>query len=172
MKRPARREAGFGIRNEKSGGQDKTHGRSAAPVVKPAKTTKSKSTTDSDYVFPKKTEKNPPLVEKKDINTNNSFEVLDFEMTDVEEVTPAYKTKPIFMRIFDSYNLVLQDFYRKFPTATNTHAKGYIKIEAQNENDHDEITKYLKNKNLEFAATLQLNITTPNVPACSMCCSF
>ncbi|GFU07184.1 hypothetical protein TNCV_4946611 [Trichonephila clavipes] len=63
--------------------------RSAAPVVKPAKTTKSKSTTDSDYVFPKKTVKNPPLAEKKDINTNNSFEVLDSEMTDVEEVTPA-----------------------------------------------------------------------------------
>ncbi|GFV73326.1 hypothetical protein TNCV_958911 [Trichonephila clavipes] len=33
--------------------------RSAAPVVKPAKTTKSKSTTDSDYVFPKKTVNNP-----------------------------------------------------------------------------------------------------------------
>ncbi|GFX29942.1 uncharacterized protein TNCV_3964131 [Trichonephila clavipes] len=118
--------------------------RSAAPVVKPAKTSKSKSTTDSDFVFPKKTIKNPPLVEKKDINTNNSFEALDSEMTDVEEVTPAFKTKPIFMRIVDSYNLVLQDLYRKFPTATNTHAKGYIKIEAQNENDHDEITKYLK----------------------------
>ncbi|GFX53027.1 hypothetical protein TNCV_3228941 [Trichonephila clavipes] len=33
--------------------------RSAAPVVKPAKTTKSESTTDSDYVFPKKTVKTP-----------------------------------------------------------------------------------------------------------------
>ncbi|GFY28767.1 uncharacterized protein TNCV_3441341 [Trichonephila clavipes] len=134
--------------------------RSAAPVVKPAKTSKSKSTTDSDFVFPKKTIKNPPLVEKKDINTNNSFEALDSEMTDVEEVTPAFKTKPIFMRIFDSYNLVLQDLYRKFPTATNTHAKGYIKIEAQNENNHDEITKYLKNKNLEFY-TIEPPLTRP-----------
>ncbi|GFU35978.1 uncharacterized protein TNCV_4190941 [Trichonephila clavipes] len=102
-----------------------------------------------DYVFPKKTVK-PPLIEKKDINTNNSFEVLDSVMTDVEDVTPAYKSKPIFMRIFDSYNLVLQYLYRKFPTATNTHAKGYIKIEAQNEKDHEEITKFLKDKNLEF----------------------
>ncbi|GFW97353.1 uncharacterized protein TNCV_3091911 [Trichonephila clavipes] len=134
--------------------------RSAAPVVKPAKTSKSKSTTDSDFVFLKKTIKNPPLVEKKDINTNNSFEALDSEMTDVEEVTPAFKTKPIFMRIFDSYNLVLQDLYRKFPTATNTHAKGYTKIEAQNENDHDEITKYLKNKNLEFY-TIEPPLTRP-----------
>ncbi|GFV15990.1 uncharacterized protein TNCV_4240331 [Trichonephila clavipes] len=71
-------------------------------------------------------------------------------MTDVEDVTPAFKSKPIFMKIFDSYNLVLQDLHRNFPTATNTHAKGYIKIEAQNEKDHDEITKYLKDKNLEF----------------------
>ncbi|GFU70421.1 uncharacterized protein TNCV_3442381 [Trichonephila clavipes] len=77
--------------------KSKSFKRSAAPVVKPAKTTKSESTTDSDYVFPKKT-----------------------------------------------------DLYRKFPTAANTHAKGYIKIEAQNEKDHEEITKYLKDKNLEF----------------------
>ncbi|GFV29681.1 uncharacterized protein TNCV_330471 [Trichonephila clavipes] len=124
--------------------------RSAAPVSKPAKTNKAKSSTDTDFTFPWKTVKTPPLVEKKDINTNNSFEVLDSVMTDGEEVTPAYKSKPIFMRIFDSYNLVLQDLYRKFPTATNTHAKGYIKIEAQNEKDHEEITKYLKDKNLEF----------------------
>ncbi|GFW70864.1 uncharacterized protein TNCV_3366141 [Trichonephila clavipes] len=54
------------------------------------------------------------------------------------------------MRIIDSYNLVLQDLHRKYPTATNTHTKGYIKIEAQTENDHNEIINYLKDKNLEF----------------------
>ncbi|GFW91280.1 uncharacterized protein TNCV_736951 [Trichonephila clavipes] len=134
--------------------------RSAAPVNKPAKTNKAISTTDTDYTFPRKTAKNPPLAEKIDINTNNSFEVLDSVMTDVEEVTPAFKSKPIFMKIFDSYNLVLQDLYRNFPTATNTHAKGYIKIEAQNEKDHDEITKYLKDKNLEFY-TIEPPITRP-----------
>ncbi|GFV22494.1 hypothetical protein TNCV_2443931 [Trichonephila clavipes] len=85
--------------------------RSAAPVVKPAQTTKSENTNDSDFVFPKKTMKNPPVAEKNDINTNNSFEVLDSVMTDVEDVTPAFKSKPIFMKIFDSYNLVLQDLY-------------------------------------------------------------
>ncbi|GFT46117.1 hypothetical protein TNCV_1836221 [Trichonephila clavipes] len=64
---------------------------SAAPVVKPAKTSKSKSTTYSDFVFPKKTIKNPSaLVEKKDINTNNSFEALDSEMTDVEGSHPSF----------------------------------------------------------------------------------
>ncbi|GFW49349.1 uncharacterized protein TNCV_3058581 [Trichonephila clavipes] len=134
--------------------------RSAAPVVKPAKSTKPESTNDPDFVFPKKTMKNTPVTEKNDINTNNSFEVLDSVMTDVEDVTPAYKTKPIFMKIFDSYNLVLQDLHRNFPTATNTHAKGYIKIEAQNEKDHDEITKFLKDKNLEFY-TIEPPITRP-----------
>ncbi|GFW97350.1 uncharacterized protein TNCV_3091881 [Trichonephila clavipes] len=134
--------------------------RSAAPVVKPAQTTNSENANDSDFVFPKKTMKNPPVTEKNDINTNNSFEVLDAVMTDVEEVTPAFKSKPIFMKIFDSYNLVLQDLHRNFPTATNTHAKGYIKIEAQNEKDHDEITKYLKDKNLEFY-TIEPPITRP-----------
>ncbi|GFV65852.1 uncharacterized protein TNCV_1256061 [Trichonephila clavipes] len=54
------------------------------------------------------------------------------------------------MTIFDSYNLVLQDLHRKYPTATNTHTKRYIKIEAQTENDHNEIVNYLKDKNLEF----------------------
>ncbi|GFS85379.1 uncharacterized protein TNCV_4884851 [Trichonephila clavipes] len=54
------------------------------------------------------------------------------------------------MRIIDSYNLILQDLHRKYPTATNTHNKGFIKIEAQTENDHNEITSYLKHKNLEF----------------------
>ncbi|GFW88195.1 RNA-directed DNA polymerase from mobile element jockey [Trichonephila clavipes] len=88
--------------------------RSAAPVVKPAKSTKPESTNDPDFVFPKKTMKNTPVTEKNDINTNNSFEVLDSVMTDVEDVTPAYKTKPIFMKIFDSYNLVLQDLHRIF----------------------------------------------------------
>ncbi|GFV28098.1 uncharacterized protein TNCV_677861 [Trichonephila clavipes] len=124
--------------------------RPAAPVTKPAKSTKSKNPTDSDYVFPKKTVKNIPIAEKKEIKTNNSFEALNSDKTDVEEVTTAYKIKPIFMRIFDSYNLVLQDLHRSYPTATNTHTKGYIKIEAQTEIDHDGIIKYLKDKNIEF----------------------
>ncbi|GFW02624.1 uncharacterized protein TNCV_2456381 [Trichonephila clavipes] len=124
--------------------------RPAAPVTKPAKSNKSKNTTDSDFVFPKKTAKNTPLEEKKEIKINNTFEALTSDKTDVQDVTPAYKIKPIFMKIIDSYNLVLQDLHRKYPTATNTHTKGYIKIEAQTENDHNEIVNYLKDKNLEF----------------------
>ncbi|GFT30800.1 hypothetical protein TNCV_759711 [Trichonephila clavipes] len=69
--------------------------RPAAPVTKPAKSNKSKNPTDSDYVFPKKTVKNTPLAEKKEIKTNNSFEALNSDKTDVEEVTPAYiKSNP------------------------------------------------------------------------------
>ncbi|GFV66009.1 uncharacterized protein TNCV_4086841 [Trichonephila clavipes] len=124
--------------------------RPAAPVTKTAKSNKSKNSTDSDFVFPKKTVKNIPLAEKKEIKINNTFEALNSDKTDVEDVTPAYKIKPIFMRIIDSYNLILQDLHRKYPTATNTHTKGFIKIEAQTENDHNEIVNYLKVKNLEF----------------------
>ncbi|GFU96819.1 uncharacterized protein TNCV_4800371 [Trichonephila clavipes] len=114
----------------------------------------------SQILFSSENNEKHPVTEKFDINTNNSFDVLDSVMTDVEDVTPAYKTKPIFMKIFDSYNLVLQDLHRNFPTATNTHAKGYIKIEAQNEKDHDAITNYLKDKNLEFY-TIEPPITRP-----------
>ncbi|GFW65442.1 uncharacterized protein TNCV_4410501 [Trichonephila clavipes] len=81
-------------------------------------------------------------------------------MTDVEVVTPAFSVKAHFHENFDSYNLVLQDLHRNFPTATNTHAKGYIKIEAKNEKDHEEISNYLKNKNLEFY-TIKPPITRP-----------
>ncbi|GFX38792.1 hypothetical protein TNCV_4748621 [Trichonephila clavipes] len=88
--------------------------RPAAPVTKPAKSNKSKNSTDSDFVFPKKTVKNTPLEEKKEIKINNTFEALTSDKTDVEDVTPAYKIKPIFMRIIDSYNLVLQDLHRKY----------------------------------------------------------
>ncbi|GFT33368.1 uncharacterized protein TNCV_859141 [Trichonephila clavipes] len=117
--------------------------RPAAPVNKPAKTNKLKNSTDSDFVFPKKTVKNLLLAEKEEIKTKNTFEALNSDKTDVEDVTPAYKIKPIFMRTIDSYNLILQDLHRKYPTATNTHTK-VIKIEAQIENDHNKITSYLK----------------------------
>ncbi|GFV65853.1 hypothetical protein TNCV_1256071 [Trichonephila clavipes] len=49
--------------------------RPAVPVTNPPKSNKSKNSTDSDYVFPKreKTVKNTPLAEKKEIKMNNSF---------------------------------------------------------------------------------------------------
>ncbi|GFU07197.1 hypothetical protein TNCV_4946721 [Trichonephila clavipes] len=41
------------------------------------------------------------------------------------------------------------EIHRNYPTATNTHTKGYMKIEAQSADDHREITNYLKEKQLE-----------------------
>ncbi|GFS91128.1 probable RNA-directed DNA polymerase from transposon X-element [Trichonephila clavipes] len=124
------------------------------PVTKPAKTTtkvnKIKNQSDKDFVFPKKTVTFTPAVEKEQVKTKNTFEALNSSKTDAEDVTPAYKIKPIYMRIINSYNLILQDLHRKYPTATNTHTRGFIKIEAQFENDHNDITTYLKDKNLEF----------------------
>ncbi|GFU36914.1 uncharacterized protein TNCV_2670901 [Trichonephila clavipes] len=54
------------------------------------------------------------------------------------------------MRIVDSPNLNLQELHRTHPTATNTHTKGYIKIEAQTADDHREITNNLTGEKLEY----------------------
>ncbi|GFW52926.1 uncharacterized protein TNCV_2395051 [Trichonephila clavipes] len=51
--------------------------------------------------------------------------------------------------MIDSYNLILQEIHRNYPTATNTHTRGYIVIEAQSADDHRDITNYLKEKQLE-----------------------
>ncbi|GFX40774.1 uncharacterized protein TNCV_1548001 [Trichonephila clavipes] len=77
------------------------------------------------------------------------LEALNTANEDDEDVSPPkYKIKPIFMRMVDSYNLILQEIHRNYPTATNTHTKGYMKIEAQSADDHREITNYLKENNL------------------------
>ncbi|GFU38171.1 uncharacterized protein TNCV_4328631 [Trichonephila clavipes] len=82
--------------------------------------------------------------------TTNAFAALNTAEDDAEDVSPPkYKIKPIFMKIIDSYNLILQELHRSYPTATNTHTRGYIKIEAQTADDHRDITNYLKAKELE-----------------------
>ncbi|GFX83862.1 uncharacterized protein TNCV_2546531 [Trichonephila clavipes] len=80
----------------------------------------------------------------------NILEALNTAKVDDEDVSPPkHKIKPIFMRMIDSYNLILQEPHRSYPTTTNTHMRGYMKIEAQSEDDHRDITNYLKEKNLE-----------------------
>ncbi|GFT33294.1 uncharacterized protein TNCV_4767731 [Trichonephila clavipes] len=78
--------------------------RPADPVTKPAKFTakanKNKSKTDPDFVFPKKTAKIVPTVEKEQVQTKNTFEALKTAKTDAKDVTLPYKIKPIFMRIY------------------------------------------------------------------------
>ncbi|GFY34143.1 probable RNA-directed DNA polymerase from transposon X-element [Trichonephila clavipes] len=82
--------------------------------------------------------------------TTNAFAALNTAEDDAEDVSPPqYKIKPIFMKIFNAYNLILQELHRSYPTATNTHTRGYIKIEAQSADDHRNITNYLKEKQLE-----------------------
>ncbi|GFU47131.1 nucleic-acid-binding protein from transposon X-element [Trichonephila clavipes] len=111
---------------------------------------KNKSKIDADFVFPTKTTKTAPAKEIEKVPTNNTFAALNTANEDDEDVSPPkYKIKPIFMRMIDSYNLILQEIHRNYPTATNTHTKGYMKIEAQSADDHRDITNYLKEKQLE-----------------------
>ncbi|GFY70982.1 uncharacterized protein TNIN_221811 [Trichonephila inaurata madagascariensis] len=128
--------------------------RPADPVIRPAKFTAKaakNNKTASDFVFPKKTIKNVPTQKKDKVVTNNTYAALNTAQADAEDVSPPqYKIKPIFMKIIDSYNLILQELHRSHPTATNTFTKGYIKIEAQTADDHRDITTYLTGKNLQY----------------------
>ncbi|GFY38113.1 uncharacterized protein TNIN_248111 [Trichonephila inaurata madagascariensis] len=54
------------------------------------------------------------------------------------------------MKVIDSYNLILQELNKTYPTVTNTFTKGYIKIEAQTADDHRDITNYLTGKKLQY----------------------
>ncbi|GFX73364.1 uncharacterized protein TNCV_1469861 [Trichonephila clavipes] len=136
--------------------------RTAEPVIRPAKfsakaTNNAKTNANNnknnndEFVIPKKTTKNIPIKEMEKLATTNAFAALNTAEDDAEDVSPPkYKIKPIFMKIFDSYNLILQELHRSYLTATNTHTRGYIKIEAQTADDHREreITNYLKAKEL------------------------
>ncbi|GFW07267.1 uncharacterized protein TNCV_3694591 [Trichonephila clavipes] len=135
--------------------------RTAEPVIRLAKFTakaannsktniNNTKNNNAEFVFPKKTTKNIPIKEMEKLATTNAFAALNTAEDDAEDVSPPqYKIKPIFMKIFNAYNLILQELHRSYPTATNTLTKGYIKIEAQSADDHINITNYLKEKELE-----------------------
>ncbi|GFR13720.1 uncharacterized protein TNCT_299481 [Trichonephila clavata] len=83
------------------------------------------------------------------IHTTNRFDGLNTVTEDVEDVTPAapkIKVRPIMMKLYPDYNLILQELHRKYPSATNTHTAGYIKIQPENQEHHHEITEFLTNK--------------------------
>ncbi|GFV88975.1 uncharacterized protein TNCV_4911771 [Trichonephila clavipes] len=102
------------------------------------------------YLYHSATAALVPVKELEQLKTTNAFAALNTATVDAEDVSPPKpKIKPIFMRIINSYNLILQELLRSYPTATNTHMRGYIKIEAQSADDHRDITNYLKTKNLE-----------------------
>ncbi|GFY78590.1 uncharacterized protein TNIN_248981 [Trichonephila inaurata madagascariensis] len=128
--------------------------RPAEPVIRPAKFTAKANKNNlecMDFVFPKKTVKNIGQEKNEQIKVNNSYAALNAANEDAEDVTqPIFKIKPIFMRLTPNYNLILQEINRTHPTAKNTHTKGFFKIEAETEDHHREITKYLTERKIEY----------------------
>ncbi|GFY42560.1 uncharacterized protein TNIN_123451 [Trichonephila inaurata madagascariensis] len=105
---------------------------------------------------------NVPKEDPKITATNNKFAVLNTANGDVKDVTPAApKIRPIMKKLFPEYNLILQDLHRTHPTATNTHAGGYIKIQAESTDLHREITNFLDSKKVQFYVTAPPPATRP-----------
>ncbi|GFU09372.1 uncharacterized protein TNCV_143561 [Trichonephila clavipes] len=136
--------------------------RSAEPIIRPAKLTfknnndNSKNMDDEEFKLPRKTSKgsNVPKEDSKIIATKNKFAALNSADKDVEDVTPAApRIKPIMMKLFPEYNLILQEIHRTHPTATNTHVGGWIKIQAENSDHHREITLFLSDKKCQYYVT-------------------
>ncbi|GFS73355.1 uncharacterized protein TNCV_4712271 [Trichonephila clavipes] len=83
-----------------------------------------------------------------------ALEALNTANDDVEDVTPAApKVKPVMMKLFPEYNLILKDIHRTHPTATNTRIGGYIKIQAESADHHREITQFLTDKEVQYYVT-------------------
>ncbi|GFT87271.1 uncharacterized protein TNCV_3953891 [Trichonephila clavipes] len=136
--------------------------RSAEPIIRPAKLTfknnndNSKNMDDEEFKIPRKTSKgsNVPKEDSKIIATKNKFAALNSADKDVEDVTPAApRIKPIMMKLFPEYNLILQEIHRTHPTATNTHVGGWIKIQAESSDHHREITLFLSDKKCQYYVT-------------------
>ncbi|GFT26017.1 uncharacterized protein TNCV_5126681 [Trichonephila clavipes] len=110
--------------------------RTAEPVIRPAKftakatnSTKTNKNNNEEFVFPKKTTKNIPIKEMEKLATTNAFAALNTAENDAEDVSPPkYKFKPIFMRIIDSYNLILQDLHRSYPQPQIPTRGGILKL--------------------------------------------
>ncbi|GFQ89517.1 uncharacterized protein TNCT_103331 [Trichonephila clavata] len=126
--------------------------RPAEQIAGTSKTTNSVANNSkkqpNGFKFPRKTAKVKvdPGENVNNIQTNNSFDILNTETEDVEDVTPAapkIKVRPIMMKLFPDYNLILQELHRKYPSATNTHTAGYIKVQPESQDHHQEITDYL-----------------------------
>ncbi|GFX78120.1 uncharacterized protein TNCV_5134681 [Trichonephila clavipes] len=135
--------------------------RAAEPIIRPSKLTvknndKSNKLNDEEFKIPRKTSKgiNVPKEDNKIIATKNKFAALNSANNDVEDVTPAApRVKPIMMKLFPEYNLILQEIHRTHPTATNTHVGGWIKIQAENSDHHREITLFLADKKCQYYVT-------------------
>ncbi|GFW02995.1 uncharacterized protein TNCV_156151 [Trichonephila clavipes] len=132
--------------------------RTAEPILRPSKLTAkiNENKLDvEDFKIPRKTAKsNTVPKENIKINSKNKFAALNTANDDVEDVTPAApKVKPVMMKLFPEYNLILQEIHRTHPTATNTHIGGYIKIQAESSDHHREITQFLTDKGVQYYVT-------------------
>ncbi|GFX45389.1 hypothetical protein TNCV_1026491 [Trichonephila clavipes] len=76
-----------------------------------------------------------------------------------EDVTVPPKIKHNMLRCKDNYNLVLQDFNRKYPNSINKLTGQYIRILASTTDEHQEITSLLKSKGEEFYTVPPLALT-------------
>ncbi|GFT44828.1 uncharacterized protein TNCV_3688661 [Trichonephila clavipes] len=134
--------------------------RAAEPIISPAKLTANNNNNykldDDDFKIPRKTFKgsNVSKEDNKVTTTNNKFAALNTAKNDVEDIIPAApQIKPIIMKLFLVYNLILQELHRTHPTATNTHIGNYIKIQTENSHHHREITSFLTNKKVLYYVT-------------------
>ncbi|GFU50317.1 uncharacterized protein TNCV_301501 [Trichonephila clavipes] len=135
--------------------------RAAEPIIRSAKLTvknndKNNKLDDEEFKIPRKKSKsnNVPKEDNKIIATKNKFAALNSPNNDVEDVTPAaLKVKPIMMKLFPEYNLILQEIYRTQPTATNTPVGGWIKIQAESSDHHREITSFFTDKKCQYYVT-------------------
>ncbi|GFW33133.1 uncharacterized protein TNCV_2110611 [Trichonephila clavipes] len=109
-----------------------------------------------DFKIPPKTAKSNtvPKENTKITSTNNKFAAVNTANDDVEDVTPAApKIRPVMMKRFPEYNLILKEIHRTHLTATNTHIGGYIKIQAETADHHREITNFLTTKKVQYYVT-------------------
>ncbi|GFX88632.1 uncharacterized protein TNCV_2660431 [Trichonephila clavipes] len=135
--------------------------RAAEPIIRSDKLTvknndRNNKLDDEEFKIPLKTSKgnNVPKEDNKIIETKNKFTAVNSANNDVEDVTQAApKVKPIMMKLFPQYNLIIQEIHRTHPTTTNTHVGGYIKIQAESSNHHREITSFLTDKQVQYYVT-------------------
>ncbi|GFU51188.1 uncharacterized protein TNCV_966771 [Trichonephila clavipes] len=97
--------------------------RATVPIIRPsklsAKINDNKLDVD-DFKIPRKTAKSNtvPKENNKITSTKNKFAALNTANDDVEDVTPAApKVKPVMMKLFPEYNLILQEIHRTHPTS-------------------------------------------------------
>ncbi|GFQ92335.1 uncharacterized protein TNCT_674941, partial [Trichonephila clavata] len=133
--------------------------RPAEPIIRPsileASISKKSKINDNVFSYPKKPAKSVPVeIGINQVKTKNSFAALNTAETDAEDVTPVpNKIKPIMMRISASYNLILQELHRTYPTAVNTHINDSL---PELSSDHNPIQ-------LHFPRTSNFEIPPPQV---------